>query len=399
MNASEPTVSRFPVVTSGTALLYLDFLVTGVVMTFLGPMLPYFSMRWMLSDTQSGSLIFAEFFSSMFGMLLSGVLVGRVGYRRTLMVGLVLMPAGMSLLAFGPWTLGLVAISIFGVGYGITTPAGNLRTAEIDPANSAAALNVINAVWGMGAMTSPFLVAMALRAHRPNLFLFGTTAFLVVLLLVLAGSRFAPDVHVHAKDESLRHSLLSFPILPFVCVLFFVYVGTETAFGNWAATYAQRIAPEHKSLATIAPAFFWGALLLGRATAPLVLRFHRAVTVARSGLAFGVLGGCALVLAHGMQLVIAGCFLAGLGMSCIFPISVSLLPRWFGDSARSVSGAVFGSGNIGGAVLPWIVGLVSTRFGNLRWGYFVPLAGVIFMLVFYVTQRTTGEQPAIGTAG
>lgn len=386
MTDNEAPVPRFPVVTSGTTLLYVDFLVTGVIMTFLGPMLPYFSSRWGLTDTQSGSLFFAEFFSSMFGMLLSSVLVERVGYRRTLMVGLVLMPAGMTLLAFGPWTLGLFAISVFGIGYGITTPAGNLRTAEINPANSAAALNVINAIWGVGAMSSPFLVALGLRAHRANVFLFGTAAFLALLLLALAGSRFVPDVHVTGKDEGQGRPLPNDRILPLVCTLFFVYVGTETAFGNWASTYALRIAPEHKSLATIAPAFFWGALLLGRAAAPLVLRFHGAVAVARCALAFGVLGGIALVLAHGMQLVLAGCFLAGLGLSSIFPISVSLLPRWFGESARSASGAVFGSGNVGGAVLPWMVGLVSTHSGDLRWGYFVPLAGAVFMLAFYAMQ-------------
>lgn len=357
-------------------------------MTFLGPMLPYLSARWALSDTQSGSLIFAEFFSSMFGMLLSGVLVERVGYRLTLMMGLVLMPAGVSLLAFGPWGLGLAAISILGVGYGVTTPAGNLRTAETNPERSAAALNVINAVWGVGAMSSPFLVALGLRARRPALFLFGLAAALLVLLVVFLGSRFVPDVHVGDKaDASARGPWWKSRILPLICALFFIYVGTETAFGNWAAMYARRIAPDHRSLATIAPAFFWGALLLGRASAPFALKFHRDTAVARGGLFLAVLGGVALVLAHGIQLVLTGCFLAGLGLSSIFPISVSLFPRWFGDSARRVSGAVFGSGNIGGAVLPWVVGLVSTRFGNLRWGYVVPLAGAGFMLAFYMSLR------------
>jgi FHS family L-fucose permease-like MFS transporter len=218
--------------------------------------------------------------------------------------------------------------------------------------------------------------------------LFGIASALGFLFLALAVSRFVPDVRVHSKDAD-GHSAWSFRILPLVCALFFVYVGTETAFGNWAAMYARRIAPEHKSLATIAPAFFWGALLLGRALAPFVLKFHRSVIVARSGLAFGVLGGIALFVAHGMQLILAGCFLAGLGLSSIFPISVSLLPRWFGESARSVSGAVFGSGNVGGAVLPWVVGLVSTQSGDLRWGYLVPLAGAAFMLAFYAAQKDT----------
>ena len=95
----------------------------------------------------------------------------------------------------------------------------------------------------------------------------------------------------------------------------------------------------------------------------------------------------ALVAAHSIHLIVVGCFLAGLGLASIFPISVSLFPRWFGDSARSVSGAVFGSGNIGGAVLPWIVGIISTRAGNLRWGYMVPLVGAAAMLTFFVAQN------------
>jgi MFS transporter, FHS family, glucose/mannose:H+ symporter len=389
MSASASPTARLPVITNGTVLIHADFLVTGIVMTFLGPMLPHLSTRWLLSDTESGSLIFAEFFSSIFGMLLSGILVQRLGYRFTLMIGLVLMPAGMVLLASGPWILGIAAISILGVGYGITTPAGNLRTAENNPEGSAAALNVINAVWGVGAMSSPFLVDFALRTHQPKLFLFGTAAALLTLLFALSFSRFVPDVRVEEKNSSAtRQSAWSMPILPIICALFFIYVGTETSFGNWAAMYARRIAPDHKSLATIAPAFFWGALLLGRATAPIALKKYSETTVARTALSFGVLGGVALVAAHSIHLIVLGCFLAGLGLASIFPIGVALFPRWFGDSARSVSGVVFGSGNIGGAVLPWIVGIVSTRVGDLRWGYVVPLIGASAMLAFFVAQSS-----------
>jgi MFS transporter, FHS family, glucose/mannose:H+ symporter len=387
MSASVSRPVRLPVITNGTVLIHVDFLVTGIVMTFLGPMLPHLSARWSLTDTQSGSLIFAEFFSSIFGMLLSGFLVQRLGYRFTLMIGLVLMPAGMVLLASGPWILGIVAISILGLGYGVTTPAGNLRTAENNPQGSASALNVINAVWGVGAMSSPFLVDFALRAHQPKMFLFGTAAALLTLLVAISLSRFVPDVRVEDKNSGTAQSAWSMPILPVICALFFVYVGTETSFGNWAAMYARRIAPDHRSLATIAPAFFWGALLLGRATAPLALKSHSETTVARTALILGVMGGVALVAARSIHLIILGCFLAGLGLASIFPISVSLFPRWFGDSARSVSGAVFGSGNIGGAVLPWIVGIISTRAGNLRWGYIVPLVGAAAMLTFFVTQN------------
>jgi fucose permease len=46
------------------------------------------------------------------------------------------------------------------------------------------------------------------------------------------------------------------------------------------------------------------------------------------------------------------------------------------------TGWVFAMTASGGAVLPWVTGLVSTRTGSLRVGFFVPLAalGVILLL-------------------
>jgi FHS family glucose/mannose:H+ symporter-like MFS transporter len=384
MNSSPPR-DKSVFTTDGTVLLHLDFLVTGIVMTFLGPMLPILAARWSITDAQSGALIFVEFFSAMFGMLLSSILVQRLGYRITLIVGLGLMASGVTLLASGPYLLGVVSVAILGFGYGITTPAGNLRTAELDPARSASALNVINAVWGIGAMSSPFLLAIAQKQRHPTWFLYGTALALLLLLFVFQLARFVPDTRAHVADAPRpSHGLWTSRTLAVICVLFFVYVGTETSFGAWTATYAHRLAPSEKTFWAVVPSFYWGALLIGRAAAPVALRFKPATSVAMGGLTIAMLGGTALVSARGIVGVMFGSILAGLGLASIFPISVSLLTRWFGDSARRSSGPVFSSGNLGGAVVPWLVGVLSTHAGNLRLAFFVPLLGIVAMLVFYV---------------
>jgi fucose permease len=392
MISSAPSLRRFPFTTSGTVLLHIDFLLTGIVMTFLGPMLPILAARWSLSDSGAGALIFTQFLSSMFGMLLSASLVERQGYRLTLIIGAVLMAAGIALLATGPYWIGVLSICILGFGHGITTPAGNLRTAEIDPARSASALNVINAVWGIGAMSSPFLIAFAQKVHRPRLFLYGTAAALTLLLLALAFSRFSPDTRAHVSRSSAgAPSFWSSPMLPVVCLLFFIYVGTETSFGGWVATYAHRVVPAERTFWAVTPSFYWGSLLAGRTLAAVALRFKPATTIAKAGLILALLGGLTLVSAHSIGLIIVGAILAGLGLASIFPISVSLLPAWFGDSARRASGAVFSSGNMGGAALPWVVGAISAHFGSLRMGFIVPLVGVTAMLFFYVTSNVAGQ--------
>src|SRR5215475_7587125 len=241
MNSTAFPAKKFPIATSGTVLLHIDFALTGIVMTFLGPMLPSLSVVWALCNEQSGSLIFAEFFSSMLAMLVSALLVERIGYRLTFILGLLLMACGVMALAFGPWLMGIAAISVFGVGYGITTPAGNLRTAEINPGRSASALNVINAVWGVGAMSSPFLVVLALKAQRPDWFFLGTAAALLVLMSLLAVTRFVPDTQAEIPSVKDPASIWTIPILPLICAVFFAYVGVETCFGNWVAMYARRL--------------------------------------------------------------------------------------------------------------------------------------------------------------
>src|SRR5262249_6559558 len=172
MTSADPTRKVFPIATRGTLLLHFNFLLTGIVMTFLGPMLPILSARWAVSDAVSGRLYLTQFISSMFGMLSSAPVVQRRGYRFTFIAGLMLMAVGIALLASGPFLQGIAAVAVLGFGHGITTPAGNLRTADVSPERSASALNVINAVWGFGAMSSPLLLKAAV--HRPSWFLYGT---------------------------------------------------------------------------------------------------------------------------------------------------------------------------------------------------------------------------------
>jgi MFS transporter, FHS family, glucose/mannose:H+ symporter len=395
-NPGPSTRLRLPVSTSGTILVFLDFLVTGIVMTFIGPMLPTLSSRWSLTDEKAGYLLFAQFFSSMFGMLASGPLVQRIGYRLTLIIGLVLMASGMALLVSGPWLVGVIAVCTLGVGHGITTPAGNLRTAEVNPHGSASALNLINAVWGVGAVSSPFLVAVAQRGHKTSLFFYSTAAALLGLLFAFALARFQPDTRARAKPSSMpEQSVWNHRLLPVICVLFFVYVGSETSFGGWLTSYSHRMGTGPHPFWAMPTSFFWGSLLAGRVLAPLALKFHQETAIARIGLALALAGGLAIVAAHSMAVLIPGATLAGLGLASIFPISVSLFPRWFRESTTSASSPVFASGNIGGAVLPWLVGVVSTHTGSLRSGFIVPLVGVAAMLTFYVVHGISREQPPV----
>ncbi len=359
-------------------------------MTVLGPILPVLSARWGLNDMQSGYLFLVQFASSCVGMLLSAVMVQKLGSRRTLILGLITMAVGVTLLSRSDWGFGLAAVCIYGVAFGTNTPAVNLFVARAASPRSAAALNLVNSSWGIGAMGCPVLVAMAQRQHRVPVFLYALAGALVLLALTLTQVRFRADEEVlGAKQVSSsaahpwRHRML-----PVVAVLFFVYVGSENCVGGWIASYARRIGPASSTFWAITPSFFWGGLLVGRALASVTLRILHETRLAVTGLAIAATGIALLISARGMTPVVAGAVLAGLGFAAIFPISFSLLPHWLGDAVSSLSGAILAIGNLGGAVLPWVVGAVSTQFSSLRVGLGVPLVGALGMLVFYSFQQS-----------
>jgi FHS family glucose/mannose:H+ symporter-like MFS transporter len=373
--------------TKGTFFAHIDFVITGVVMTLLGPMLPILSARWGLNDTEAGNLFLAQYVSSIAGMLSSGVLVRRFGYRLTLIAGAILMAVGIAMLAAAGHLLGVTAICVYGAGFGITTPACNLFVSDAAPEKRASVLSLLNSSWGVGAMSSPVIIAAVQRVHQTTAFFYILATSLALLTLSLSAVRFAADAIRHVNQPAGDSLVpLNKKFLVLVGAIFFIYVGTETAVGGWVASYAQRVAPGSASLWAMTPAFFYGAMLGGRTLAPFLLRSIQPVRVATAGSAIALLGIVVLLGSNSSATILVGTSLAGLGLSALFPIKISLLPGWFADRVTRIGGFIFASGNLGGGAIPWLVGVISTRFSNLRAGFVVPLLGAASLLAFYFAQ-------------
>ncbi len=387
----QPTVSSPALIESsstGAVLVHTGFVLTGVITTLLGPMLPVFSTRWALNDAQAGYLFTAQFATSIVGVALSSVLIHRCGYRLTLLFGIGLMVLGAGLLAQASWAIGLAAVCINGAGYGLASPTSNLLISELNPTRRAAALNLLNFSWGVGAVGCPFVVAALQGSHRTSFFLYGLAGLLALEALCLAFSPVAGDLKSKSGDTPAASAgLWTNRLVPILGALFFIYVGTEVSIGGWVASYARRLDSSPGALWAMTPSFFWGALLLGRALAPVLLRQMREATLASASLGLAAAGVVVLLAAKGMTPVVLGAALAGFGLAPVFPVNIAMLSHWFGKMASRVGGLMFALASLGGATLPWLVGALSTRFGSLKAGLFVPLLGSTLMLALYLANR------------
>lgn len=381
-----------------TFAAYASFFPIGIVNVILGPLLPTLSLRWSLNYSQAGSLFTAQYVASTGGVALSGLVVARWGFRRAMQSGLLLTMAAVALLLAGSKLQGILCIAAIGAGLGLAVPAANLLVAEANPSRRSAALNILNFCWGAGAIVSPFLVAAAVKRLELPLMLDGIALvmFLTAVGIALLPSSIEPS---HQPAETARISAKRIGIdwrhnaLPALATLFFVYVGIENGFGGWIAAYSKSLGNISLSLAALTPSFFYASLTLGRWLAPLLLRFSNEVRLARAGLLMACVGMAALVFSRGLPGVVISTCLAGLGLSSVYPITIAMLSREFGPAAARVGSVMFTLSNLGGGLLPWLVGVFSTQFQSLKAGLLVPLIGCFTMYVLYRREWRIPPEP------
>ncbi len=379
-----------------TLAAYASFVPIGIATVLLGPMLPTLSARWSLNYSQAGALFSAQYLSSTLAVALSGLLVSRWGFRFAMKAGLLLMSAALGLLLAGPKTMGILCIAASGFGMGLAVPAANLLVAEANPGRRSATLNLLNFCWSAGAVACPFLVAVAAKSHHIPLFLALLAGFSLLMLIGIAAM---PKYIVEPATAKLVGQNIAHPVIRWndgamlaLAALFFLYVGVENAFGGWVASYAKSLGNLTPAVALMTPSFFYAALMLGRWLAPLLLRLSDEIRLVQLGLLVACAGMAGLVLSHGLRGVAVSVCLAGLGLSYVYPITISLLSQEFGPASTRIGSVMFTMSNIGGGVLPWVVGASSNRVGTLKAGLAVPLIGCAAMYVLYL-RKWKGAPP------
>ncbi|MFZ0416843.1 MAG: MFS transporter [Candidatus Sulfotelmatobacter sp.] len=382
------------------------FVPIGIVTVLLAPLLPILSARWSLNYLQAGSLFTAQFLGSTIGVGLSGVVVSRLGYRFAINAGLLATAVGVGMLPFSPRFPGLICISFYGAGLGLAIPAGNLLVAAMNPERRSAALNLLNFWWSVGAVACPFIVAAAARFNQVNLLLLMVAASLVLVLLGTAAlpsfiepvsmgaASGAPMPRVAEEGDASPVHWRRRPLL-ILAALFFLYVGTENAFGGWIAYYARSLGTSSPTLSVMTPSFFYAALMLGRWIANFVLHKTDEIKTARAGLFVAFVGMAGLVFSRTLPLVVSSVSIAGLGLAAVYPITISRLSHEFGPAASRVGSVMFTMANLGGASLPWLVGYASHKFSDLAVGLAVPVAATAFMWLLYYFSPASGSLAVI----
>jgi FHS family glucose/mannose:H+ symporter-like MFS transporter len=356
--------------------LSFGFFFTGMVVTLLGPILPVLAAKAGLSDAQSGALFTAQFVASLLGVAASAWFGSRVHVRNILLGGYIMQAVGVGAYLSDSLPGIMAGAALSGLGFGATMPKTNLVVAEL---SGSAALNVLNAAWGLGAVSWPLFATIILQRSVLRNALIPLSGFLLVAGFLIYVRLKDADVQVASSQPNVPAGTVDMRAAALVGLIMFLYVGVETSLAGWLPTFLQRLNPASE-MAASATSPFWGALLASRFSAPFILRRIGDEKFATAGLLIALSGvvGC-MVARTPITIMLCGA-VAGLGLGPVFPNAISHLSRQSGLTSGWKT-LLFGTGGLGGASVPAVFGAISDRTGNLRLGILFTGATLLCMLV------------------
>src|SRR5260370_37122699 len=137
-------------------------------------------------------------------------------------------------------------------------------------------------------------------------------------------------------------------------------------------------------MASMLPALFWSAPMVGRAFGTAFLRHFSERRGVRAGYGAGAAGIGLMLWAPTLAGVIGGALITGLSFATLYPITVARLWQRFGVAARSIGAVLFSLAAVGPAVIPWMVGVISHATGSLRAGVLLPLGATVILFVVHL---------------
>lgn len=346
-------MNRNTLVTVASAAAFVGM---GIAAAMLGPTFGALSERFQMPLENSGIFPGLQFLGASITVLLTGRLLDRVNVRYLLATGTLLLGSGLLILAFAPvlW-LGLAGVLIVGLGYGILDVGINVTIAAINPERSGAALNTLNAFYGIGAIIGPQLVNFAFSQH--NFTLAYIITGIIVLFLTVPFSRVS--LHIHPQDTARQSvSIRWILLLPFA-ILLFTYVGAEVGYSSWISTQVSKVVLVSEARATIPASIFWVGLTVSRALGnPVLRKITEKQLLIGSILIVGI--GIIILLAAptSENVALISAFLVGFGCGPIFPTALGIAGDVYPAMRGTASGVLIALGSVGGFVMPWLQGLV-----------------------------------------
>ena len=399
------------------------FFMVGFLTCLNDIVIPHLKSIFQLNYAEAMLVQFAFFTSYFVFSYPSGAIVEKFGYKKTMVVGLLVMACGAA--GFIPaaklaiFAIFLAALIILAAGMTIVQVAVNPYVTVIGPAATASSrLNLAQAFNSFGTFIAPFLGGLVilggataltperinslsavklqayreLQAHTVILPYLGMALVLVLIAIALASIHLQPRTSVAERTQDFRpgafaealtkrDSIWRHPWLLAGAAGIFTYVGAEVAIGSLLVNYMglPQIGNLPQSTAANYLMVYWGGAMIGRFIGSAILQRVKTGKLLGLNAIIAFILVILSILTHGHVAMFALLFV-GLFNSIMFPSIFTLGIQDLGPLTSKGSSLMIAA-IVGGAIIPEATGKLADIIG-LHHAFIIPAICYIYIAAY-----------------
>lgn len=350
------------------AVIYLAFISLGLPDSLLGSAWPTMQASFGVPSSYAGYVSMAISFMTILSALISPKLIKKLPTKWIVIVSIFLTVLG--LLGFSAtakyWLLFLFAIP-YGLGAGSVDASLNHYVANH---YSSSVMNFLHCFYGLGAIISPNLMALALKyahwneGYRWTAYL--QMGILVVCILSLPLWKSSEQAAQETEETAGIKEALKVPGVMLTLIAFFAYCAGEATCFLWTSSYfaGTKQGMSGELIASFGSLIF-GGLMLGRLISGFISNRLGDRLLIRIGIALEFAGILLIALpVKGYTLAAAGFLIAGTGMGPVYPAIQHMAPDNFGKKySAAVIGLQMASAYLGSTFMPMVFGRLQQAVG------------------------------------
>ena len=363
------------------AVIYLIFISLGLPDSLLGSGWPTMQVDFGVPSSYAGYVSMAISFMTIISALISPRMIRRFHTKWIVIVSILLTVFG--LLGFS-FSTSYAMLFLFVIPYGLGAGAIDASVNHYVANNySGSVMNFLHCFYGVGAVISPNIMALALSKARWNEGYRWTAYIQMAILLVCILSlplwkKNESSTETEEAGAGIREAL-KVPGVILTLIAFFAYCSGEATCFLWTSSYFAGV-KEGLSDGLIASfgSLIFGGLMLGRLISGVVSNKLGDRPLIRIGIIVEMIGIVLVMLPISHYLPAAiGFAVIGTGMGPVYPAIQHMAPANFGKrNSAAVIGLQMASAYVGSTFMPMV-------FGNLQQHIGIGIMPV-YLLIFAV---------------
>ena len=382
------------------AVIYLAFVGLGLPDSLLGSAWPTMQAAFGVPSSYAGYVGMTIAFMTILSALASPKLIRKLSTGWIVAASTAVTGAGLIgfSLASRYWMLFIFAIP-YGLGAGSVDASLNHYVANH---YSSSVMNFLHCFYGLGAVISPNIMALALRYARWNEGYRWTAYIQTVILAVCVlsmplwkrgGTQDGPE----GEDSAGIAEALRVPGVILTLLGFFAYCAGEATCFLWTSSYFAGTRPDMSAeLVASFGSLIFGGLMLGRLISGFISGWLGDRRLIRIGVAVELAGIALIALPlKGYAVAAAGFLIAGTGMGPVYPAIQHMAPANFGRrNSAAVIGLQMASAYVGSTFMPLIFGGIQQRVGIGIMPLYLAVFAVLNISMLELTYKKLPRQKA-----